>query len=162
MGAPDDELKLKMYNLKKASKILNLSIDTLYQYIKEGKLFALKIQSVYFVTPAALMEFQALRLSKGKGYRKNRKQVLDILSQLSEDRVMGYDELDFGTDRQLITFNSAQVSYILGVHPNVVANATKDGRLRSAKIAGRHIYTQKAIVEFVELSESKGKPRGKK
>ena len=45
------------YNLKEVVKLLGLNIQTIRQYIKEGKLKASKIGTHYRVTDEAIKEF---------------------------------------------------------------------------------------------------------
>lgn len=48
---------MKVYNLKEVVKLLGLNIQTIRQYIKEGKLKASKIGTHYMVTDEAIKEF---------------------------------------------------------------------------------------------------------
>lgn len=48
---------MKVYNLKEVVKLLGLNIQTIRQYIKEGKLKASKIGTHYIVTDEAIKEF---------------------------------------------------------------------------------------------------------
>lgn len=48
---------MQVYNLKEVVKILELNIQTIRQYIKEGKLKASKIGTHYMVTDEAIKEF---------------------------------------------------------------------------------------------------------
>lgn len=48
---------MKLYNLKEVVKLLGLNIQTIRQYIKEGKLKASKIGTHYMVTDEAIKEF---------------------------------------------------------------------------------------------------------
>lgn len=48
---------MQVYNLKEVVKLLGLNIQTIRQYIKEGKLKASKIGTHYMVTDEAIKEF---------------------------------------------------------------------------------------------------------
>jgi excisionase family DNA binding protein len=48
---------MQVYNLKEVVKLLGLNIQTVRQYIKEGKLKASKIGTHYIVTDEAIKEF---------------------------------------------------------------------------------------------------------
>lgn len=48
---------MQVYNLKEVVKLLGLNIQTIRQYIKEGKLKASKIGTHYMVTQEAIQEF---------------------------------------------------------------------------------------------------------
>lgn len=48
---------MKVYNLKEVVKLLGLNIQTIRQYIKEGKLKASKIGTHYIVTDESIKEF---------------------------------------------------------------------------------------------------------
>lgn len=48
---------MQVYNLKEVVKLLGLNIQTIRQYIKEGKLKASKIGTHYIVTDEAIKEF---------------------------------------------------------------------------------------------------------
>lgn len=48
---------MQVYNLKDVVKLLGLNIQTIRQYIKEGKLKASKIGTHYMVTDEAIKEF---------------------------------------------------------------------------------------------------------
>lgn len=48
---------MQVYNLKEVVKLLGLNIQTIRQYIKEGKLKASKIGTHYIVTEDAIKEF---------------------------------------------------------------------------------------------------------
>ena len=47
---------MQVYNLKEVVKLLGLNIQTIRQYIKEGKLKASKIGTHYIVTEDAIKE----------------------------------------------------------------------------------------------------------
>lgn len=48
---------MKVYNLKEVVELLGLNIQTVRQYIKEGKLKASKVGTHYIVTEDAIKEF---------------------------------------------------------------------------------------------------------
>ena len=48
---------MKVYDLKEVVKLLGLNIQTIRQYIKEGKLKASKVGTHYIVTEDAIKEF---------------------------------------------------------------------------------------------------------
>ncbi len=48
---------MKVYNLKEVVNLLGLNIQTVRQYIKEGKLKASKVGTHYIVTEDAIQEF---------------------------------------------------------------------------------------------------------
>ena len=48
---------MQVYNLKEVVKLLGLNIQTIRQYIKEGKLKASKIGTHYIVTDEAIKDF---------------------------------------------------------------------------------------------------------
>ena len=48
---------MKVYNLKQVVELLGLNIQTIRQYIKEGKLKASKIGTHYIVTDEAIKDF---------------------------------------------------------------------------------------------------------
>lgn len=48
---------MQVYNLKEVVKLLGLNIQTIRQYIKEGKLKASKVGTHYMVTDEAIKEF---------------------------------------------------------------------------------------------------------
>lgn len=48
---------MQVYNLKEVVKLLGLNIQTIRQYIKEGKLKASKIGTHYIVTDEVIKEF---------------------------------------------------------------------------------------------------------
>ena len=48
---------MQVYNLKEVVKLLGLNIQTIRQYIKDGKLKASKIGTHYMVTDEAIKEF---------------------------------------------------------------------------------------------------------
>ena len=48
---------MQVYNLKEVVKLLGLNIQTIRQYIKDGKLKASKIGTHYIVTDEAIKEF---------------------------------------------------------------------------------------------------------
>lgn len=48
---------MKVYNLKEVVQLLGLNIQTIRQYIKDGKLKASKIGTHYIVTDEGLKEF---------------------------------------------------------------------------------------------------------
>ncbi len=48
---------MQVYNLKEVVKILGLNIQTIRQFIKEGKLKASKIGTHYMVTQEAIQDF---------------------------------------------------------------------------------------------------------
>ena len=48
---------MKVYNLKQVVELLGLNIQTIRQYIKNGKLKASKIGTHYIVTDEAIREF---------------------------------------------------------------------------------------------------------
>lgn len=48
---------MQVYDLKKVTEILGLNIQTIRQFIKEGKLKASKVGTHYMVTDEAIKEF---------------------------------------------------------------------------------------------------------
>ena len=48
---------MQVYNLKEVVKLLGLNIQTIRQYIKDGKLKASKIGTHYMVTDEAIKDF---------------------------------------------------------------------------------------------------------
>lgn len=48
---------MKIYNLKELTNLLGLNIQTIRQYIKEGKIKASKVGTHYMVTDEAVQEF---------------------------------------------------------------------------------------------------------
>lgn len=48
---------MQVYDLKEVVKLLGLNIQTIRQYIKEGKLKASKVGTHYMVTEEAIKEF---------------------------------------------------------------------------------------------------------
>ncbi len=48
---------MKVYNLKEVVELLGLNIQTVRQYIKDGKLKASKVGTHYIVTEDAIKEF---------------------------------------------------------------------------------------------------------
>jgi len=48
---------MQVYNLKEVVKLLGLNIQTIRQYIKEGKLKASKVGTHYMVTDEAIKDF---------------------------------------------------------------------------------------------------------
>jgi len=48
---------MKVYDLKEVVKLLGLNIQTVRQYIKEGKLKASKVGTHYMVTEEAIKDF---------------------------------------------------------------------------------------------------------
>lgn len=48
---------MKVYNLKEVVQLLGLNIQTVRQYIKEGKLKASKVGTHYIVTDEAIQQF---------------------------------------------------------------------------------------------------------
>lgn len=48
---------MQVYNLKEVVKLLGLNIQTIRQYIKEGKLKASKVGTHYMVTEEAIQDF---------------------------------------------------------------------------------------------------------
>lgn len=57
MGAESMTNETPVYDLKDLSKKLKISVRTLRQYIKSGKLKAKKIGKAYYVTEPNLMAF---------------------------------------------------------------------------------------------------------
>ena len=57
MGAESMTNETPVYDLKDLSKKLKISVRTLRQYIKSGKLKAKKIGKAYYVTAPNLMAF---------------------------------------------------------------------------------------------------------
>lgn len=48
---------MKIYNLKEVVKLLGLNIQTIRQFIKDGRLKASKVGTHYMVTEDAIQEF---------------------------------------------------------------------------------------------------------
>lgn len=48
---------MQVYNLKEVVKLLGLNIQTIRQYIKDGKLKASKVGTHYIITDEAIKEF---------------------------------------------------------------------------------------------------------
>lgn len=53
----DHEKKIKVYELKEVCKELNIGLQVLRTYIKEGKIKASKIGRKYLITEEAINEF---------------------------------------------------------------------------------------------------------
>lgn len=56
----------KVYNLKYATKLLDIDRGTLYRYNKEGKISLKKIDSIYFITHSDLTALRDKEVSKGR------------------------------------------------------------------------------------------------
>lgn len=60
----DHEKKIKVYELKEVCKELNIGLQVLRSYIKEGKIKASKIGRKYLITEEAINEFLEANIVK--------------------------------------------------------------------------------------------------
>ena len=56
----------KVYNLKYATRLLDIDRGTLYRYNKEGKINLRKIDNIFFITHSDLTVLRNREVSKGR------------------------------------------------------------------------------------------------
>lgn len=113
-----NEKKIKVYELKEVCKELNIGLQVLRSYIKEGKIKASKIGRKYVITEESINDFINSNLVEPKRdleeltkellgiNEKNAKLLEDIEAELKDTPKEKLEELKKKLDNEPITVNS--------------------------------------------------------